>query len=131
MCYRSLARFFESLDDRPLGQLALMASLGDLPTEIAQKCVEFLEFDEAIEVKSVSRGLRKAARRALTRGHWRPIRFISEHGLATLRNCSQGGLNSLDDGVVATFRAAWALRETCSNAPGRIPEPRYGTNAGP
>ena len=34
-----------------------MASFGDLPTEIAQKCVEFLEFDEAIEVKRVSRGL--------------------------------------------------------------------------
>ena len=85
-----------------------MASFESLPTEVAQKCVEFLAFDEAIQVKSVSRGLRKAARRALTRGHWRPIRFISEHGLATLRNCSQGGLNSLDDGVAATFRAAWA-----------------------
>jgi len=84
-----------------------MASFGDLPTEVAQKCVEFLAFDEAIEVKSVSRGLRGAARRALTRGRWRPIRFVSEHGLATLRTCRD--LNSLDDGAVATFRAAWAL----------------------
>ena len=38
-----------------------MASFGDLPTEIAQKCVEFLDFDEAIEVKSISRGLIAAA----------------------------------------------------------------------
>ena len=82
-----------------------MATFGDLPTEIAQKCVEFLEFDEAIEVKRVSRGLRKAARWALTRGRWRPIRFVSEHGLETLQNL-RGGLNSLDDGVAATFRVA-------------------------
>ena len=85
-----------------------MASFGDLPTEIAQKCVEFLEFDEAIEVKRISRGLRNAARWALTRGRWRPIRFVSEHGLETLQNL-RGGLRSLDDGVAATFRAAWAL----------------------
>ena len=89
-----------------------MASFGDLPTEIAQKCVEFLEFGHlkgsVTEVKSVSRGLRRAARWALTRGRWRPIRFVSEHGLDTLKKL-RGGLNSLDDGVAATFRAAWAL----------------------
>ena len=55
MCYRPLARFFCKVfylarEDR---ELALMASFGDLPTEIAQNCVEFLAFDEAIEVKSV------------------------------------------------------------------------------
>ena len=38
-----------------------MASFGVLPTEIAQNCVEFLAFDEAIEVKSVSRGLHNRA----------------------------------------------------------------------
>ena len=85
-----------------------MATFGDLPTEVAQKCVEFLAFEEATEVKCVSRGLRKAARWALTRGRWRPIRFVSEHGLDTLKKL-RGGLNSLDDGVAATFRAAWAL----------------------
>ena len=41
----------------PDRQLALMASFENLPTEIAQKCVEFLEFGglkgSAIEVKSV------------------------------------------------------------------------------
>ena len=89
-----------------------MASFESLPTEVAQKCVEFLAFGEVTEwpteVKSVSRGLRKAARWALTRGRWRPIRFVSEHGLDTLKKL-RGGLNSLDDGVAATFRAAWAL----------------------
>ena len=34
-----------------------MVSFGDIPTEVAQKCVEFLEFEEATEVKKVSRGL--------------------------------------------------------------------------
>ena len=89
-----------------------MASFESLPSEVAQKCVEFLAFGEVTEwpteVKSVSRGLRKAARWALTRGRWRPIRFVSEHGLDTLKKL-RGGLNSLDDGVAATFRAAWAL----------------------
>ena len=85
-----------------------MASLGDLPAEVAQKCVEFLAFGEATEVKSVSRGLRKVTRRALTKGRWREFRFISEHGLETLRKIHHdgGGLNDLDDGVAATFRSA-------------------------
>ena len=80
-----------------------MASFESLPTEVAQKCVEFLAFGEVTEwpteVKSVSRGLRKAARWALTRGRWRPIRFVSEHGLDTLKKL-RGGLNSLDDHVL-------------------------------
>ena len=100
---------FWALTIAPDRQLALMASFENLPTEIAQKCVEFLEFGglkgSAIEVKSVSRCLRKAARWALTRGRWKPIRFVSEHGLETLQNL-RGGLNSLDDGVAATFRVA-------------------------
>ena len=61
MCYRPLARHFTiffSLRARTDSWPCLMASFEDLPTEIAQKCVEFLESDEAIfEVKSVSRGL--------------------------------------------------------------------------
>lgn len=85
-----------------------MASLGTLPVEVAQKCLEWLAFDEVINMKSFSRGLRAAARRALTRGRWRPVRFLSEHWLSTLRNL-HGGLNSLDHGVAETFRAAWAL----------------------
>ena len=98
-----------------------MASFESLPTEVAQKCVEFLAFGEVTEwpteVKSVSRGLRKAARWALTRGRWRPIRFVSEHGLDTLKKL-RGGLN-MDEyrqfGVPMHYRHLTAIAQAFSD----------------
>ena len=47
-------------------------SLSNLPVDLAARCLEFLPFDTVRGakrgVKRVSRGLRSAARRALTRG---------------------------------------------------------------
>ena len=55
----------------------------NLPPEMVQKCVEFLPFAEVhAEIKQVSKATRKVARRALTRGRWKPIRFVAEQGLA-------------------------------------------------
>ena len=61
-----------------------MASLFEsLPPEMVQKCLEFLPFAEVhAEIKQVSKATRKVARRALTRGRWKPIRFVAEQGLA-------------------------------------------------
>ena len=80
-----------------------MASLFEsLPPEMVQKCLEFLPFDKLIErgawaweahgresiprrdrsLKSVSKAVCAAVRRALTRGRWRPIRYVAEQGLA-------------------------------------------------
>ncbi len=59
MCYRPLARHIwlailcvgqrEYLSGHEQDRrLVLMASFGDLPTEVAQKCVEFLEFGHLV-----------------------------------------------------------------------------------
>jgi hypothetical protein len=76
--------------------------------DIAQRVVEFLPFDEVcgtrslhvgrgrfesrvgryfgrLGVKAACRGLRNAARRALTRGRWRPICRLAHEGVALVR----------------------------------------------
>ena len=118
-----------------------MASLFEsLPPEMVQKCVEFLPFDKLIErgawaweahsrrrgidgdrsLKSVSKAVCAAVRRALTKGRWRPIRYVAEQGLAV---CAAGDLgwplsNRRGEGAFAEpppaaacaiFREAWAL----------------------
>ena len=61
----------------------MSSSFDSLPPEVAQRCVEFLPFAEVhAEIKQVSKATRKAARRALTRGRWKPIRYVAEEGLA-------------------------------------------------
>ena len=47
---------------------------------MVQRFVECLPFDEAVRIKAVARPFRTAARRALTRGRWRPLRFLDERG---------------------------------------------------
>ena len=72
---------------------------GVLPRELLQRSLEFLPVREVYcEAQLISSEFLSASRRALTRGRWRPIRFVSEHGLSALQNL-RGGLNSLDDGV--------------------------------
>ena len=118
-----------------------MASLFEsLPPEMVQKCMEFLPFDKLIErgawaweahsrrrgidgdrsLKSVSKAVCAAVRRALTKGRWRPIRYVAEQGLAV---CAAGDLgwplsNRRGEGAFADpqpaaaceiFREAWAL----------------------
>ena len=122
-----------------------MASpLESLPPEMVQKCVEFLPFDKLIErgawaweahrrsdaallrrdrsLKSVSKTVCAAVRRALTKGRWRPIRCVAEQGLAV---CAAGDHAWPDDPLhgngaptdpppaaaplCAIFREAWAL----------------------
>ena len=75
--------------------------------DIAQRIVEFLPFDEVaadapalhvgrfesrvgryfgrLGVKAACRGLRNAARRALTRGRWRPVCRLAHEGVALVR----------------------------------------------
>ena len=49
-----------------------------LPREVLARCIEFLPFDEALEMKQVSKEVRSAARRAIARGRWRPVKFVAE-----------------------------------------------------
>lgn len=95
-----------------------MSSFQGLPREIMQKCVEFLPFDfVTAALKSVSKATRGAARRALTRGRWRPIRYAAEQGLAVCavedEHCILSFAAFATPGpsaaASATFRAAWAI----------------------
>merc|ERR1719174_107611 len=62
-----------------------MCNLDALPVDVLTKCVEFLPFDEThTTAKRVSRGLRSAARRALTRGRWRPLKEFCKIGYSEL-----------------------------------------------
>ena len=67
--------------------------MDSLPSELVQKCLEFLPFAEVhAEVKQVSKATRRAARRALTRGRWRPFRYVAEQGLAVCAATGAGAL---------------------------------------
>ena len=90
--YRTLAKAGFAHRSRPLVDerrqkfvnIDAMGSLLEiLPPEMVQKCVEFLPFAEVhAEIKQVSKATRNVARRALTRGRWKPIRYVAEQGLA-------------------------------------------------
>ena len=96
-----------------------------LPPLLVQKCLEFLPFAEVhAGVKQVSKATRKAARMALTRGRWRPFRYVSEQGLAVCAATGAGALkldtdtftvvcddaaSAVPAAACATFREAWTL----------------------
>ena len=94
-----------------------MASLFEsLPPEIVQKCVECLDFDFVSgDLKAVSKATRGVARRALTRGRWKPIRYVAAEGLAFCTPARPADdLRDVDidpppPAASATFREAWAL----------------------
>ena len=99
-----------------------MASLFEsLPPEMVQKCVEFLPFPEVhAEIKQVSKATRTVARRALTRGRWKPIRYVAEQGLAVCAAEDRAwpveglrGQQTYTDpppaAACAIFREAWAI----------------------
>ena len=99
--------------------------MDSLPPLLVQKCLEFLPFAEVhAGVKQVSKATRKAARMALTRGRWRPFRYVSEQGLAVCAATGAGALKLdrdtftvvCDDAASAVpaaarkaFLEAWAL----------------------
>ena len=71
----------------------LTHAMDSLPPLLVQKCLEFLPFAEVhAGVKQVSKGTRKAARMALTRGRWRPFRYVAEQGLAVCAATGAGAL---------------------------------------
>ena len=92
MCLRPLASHLFAAATRPLYRQsaekfvnidAMASTFESLPPEMVQKCVEFLDFDLVSgDLKAVSKATRGVARRALTRGRWKPIRFVAAEGLA-------------------------------------------------
>jgi hypothetical protein len=56
-------------------------TMRDLEGDMLQRLLEFLPFEQFFEeashtVKVISRAWRTAARRALTRGHWKSLRVL-------------------------------------------------------
>ena len=62
-------------------------------------------------VKQVSKANAKIARRAITRGRWRPVKYLAEEGEAICAAASPYLQPScaVPDAACATFRAAWAV----------------------
>ena len=101
--------------------------LANLPQELQIRCVEFLALGDAASLaKQISKGTRAAARRALTRGRWRPVCEVARNGKATIEGVMgsymtdngtpvgrartwQERLAGLSDASRALFREAWAL----------------------
>ena len=101
--------------------------LAALPQELQIRCVEFLALGDAASLaKQLSKGTRAAARRALTRGRWRPVCEVARNGKATIEGVMVGywkidgnpqagartwqeRLAGLSDASWALFREAWAL----------------------
>ena len=100
---------------------------GALPQELQIRCVEFLALGDAASLaKQISKGTRGAARRALTRGRWRPVCEVARNGKATIEGVMGGyfkgddnpqagkrtwqeRLADLSDASRALFQEAWAL----------------------
>ena len=78
-----------------------------LPRELLQRSLEFLPVHEVYgEAKLVSREFLSTARRALTRGRWRPIKLFSEESERHWEKFENGvDLSSSHE----TFKAVWAL----------------------
>ena len=74
-----------------------------LPREVLARCIEFLPFDQALESKQVSKEVRSAARRAIARGRWRPVKFVAERALDLV------SAMPVSAAALSTFRAAWEL----------------------
>ena len=103
------------------------SGFGALPQELQIRCVEALDLAEAASLaKQISKGTRAAARRALTRGRWRPVCEVARNGKATIEGVMGGywkidgnpqagartwqeRLAGLSDASRALFREAWAL----------------------
>ena len=83
--------------------------------DVVQRFVEYLPFDEVTEIKAVARPFRTAARRALTRGRWRPLRFLDERGKSATRESIRiSGAAPLTSDEVDLLHEAWAI------APGEV-----------
>ena len=82
-----------------------MGLSGTLPPELVERCLEFLPFEDLhTNVKQLSKAMRSAARRCLTRGRWRPLKYVVENAMVT--NALERPSSAAE---TATFRAAWAV----------------------
>ena len=110
-------------------------TIQSLPRELAAHCLEFLPFAEVqpyepkvtrsyfgsrriLDAKRVSKNFRSAARYALTRGRWRPLKLFCERGKEAIlgpRINRQRGVPppEVPEQMQALFREVWSL-EPCA-----------------
>ena len=78
-----------------------------LPREVLARCIEFLPFDQALETKHASKEFRSAARRAIARGRWRPVKFVAERAFDLVLESKNG--MPVSAAALSAFRAAWEI----------------------
>ena len=78
-----------------------------LDADVLTKVLEFLPLDDAVAAKQLSSTTASAARRALTRGRWRPFKTFCQDGDG--RGCEVITLQSYTDQDRALLREVWAL----------------------
>ena len=88
--------------------------------DLVQRFVEYLPFDQLISIKAVARPFRTAARRALTRGRWRPLRFLDEHGESATREALGNHLYMTPGAVLPSTEDVDLLHEAWAIAPGEV-----------
>ena len=84
--------------------------------DLVQRLLDYLPFDEVTRSKLVARSFQRAARRALTKGRWRPLRFLDERGRDAVSSVYNTGSCDLTQPQIDLLHDAWAI------APGEVLE---------
>ena len=111
--------------------LTIMSIDDVLGPEVLSLCLEFLSVEEVCDAKQYSRVCRTAARKALTRGRWKSLRFVCQQALEVLGqgvwglggwNFNAAGLTlkqTLSNSAFSTS-ALFEFREAWATEPGRF-----------
>ena len=96
----------QSLKSKVAAERAAAGALDALPVEVCQKLLEFIPSHDVAVAKPSSTALASAARLALTRGRWKPLKKFCETGREALQWLHD---NKADSETQALFREVWAL----------------------
>ena len=91
----------QNLKSKVAAERAAAGALDALPVEVCQKLLEFLPSHDVAVAKPSSKALASAARLALTRGRWKPLKKFCETGREALHDKKAE--------TQALFREVWAL----------------------
>ena len=96
-----------------LEDISAPAAFDALPVEVCQKLLEFIPSHDIAVAKPSSKPLASAARLALTRGRWKPLKKFCEIGREALSHLGSPFCSYYDKQkkleTQALFREVWAL----------------------
>jgi len=101
MASRKRIANMQSLMSKVAAERAAAAEFDALPVEVCQKLLEFIPSHDVAVAKPSSTVLASAARFALTRGRWKPLKKFCETG--------REALHDKNAETQALFREVWAL----------------------